>query len=71
MKLIDGEVNYTYTIKEINTSDLDMINFLYSLGWFEGEDITIINKLADNLVINILDARYSIDSNLASVIDVI
>ncbi len=66
MKLINGEVNNTYTIEEINTKDLDMINFLYSLGCFEGEDITIINKLADNLVINILDARYSIDINLAS-----
>ncbi len=71
MKLVNGEVNNTYTIKDIQTDDLEMINFLYSLGCFEGEDITIINKLAGNMVINILDARYSIDANLANVIEVI
>jgi ferrous iron transport protein A len=48
-----------------------MIKFLFSLGCSEGEEITIISKLAGNYVVNIKDSRYAIDRRMADLIEVI
>ncbi len=66
--LSDGMAGETYTIKAIETHDEDMKNFLFTLGCFENEEVTIINRLQDNMVITIKDARYSIDDHLAEAI---
>ena len=66
--LSDGYVNIEYTIKEIQTEDQSMKDFLFTLGCYEGEQVTIISRLADNLVISVKDARYSINTELAKVI---
>lgn len=58
----------SHIIKEIRTNDLDMKEFLFTLGCYEGEEVTIISVLSGNLVINVKDARYSIDKELASAI---
>ncbi len=63
-----GQRNHPYRIKAIQTEDKTMKDFLFSLGCFEGEKITIISVLADNYVIHIKDARYSIDKELAKAI---
>lgn len=63
-----AQTNRPYTIKEIKTDEKTMKDFLFSLGCFEGEKITIISVLADNYVIHIKDARYSIDKELAKAI---
>ena len=68
MALSKGKVNTTYTISEVNTPHDDMKNFLFTLGCYPGEKVTIITKLAGNYIINIKDARYSIDENLANAI---
>lgn len=67
-KLSQGNINVEYIIKEINTNDEDMINFLFTLGCYEGEPVTIISVLAENYIITVKDARYSIDMELAEVI---
>lgn len=66
--LSEAKVNVEYIIKSIETNDEEMKNFLFTLGCYEGEEITIISILADNYVISLKDARYSIDSELAKAI---
>ena len=45
-----------------------MRDFLFTLGCFEGEKVTVISVLADNYIIHVKDARYSIDKELARAI---
>ncbi|MGL4329055.1 MAG: FeoA family protein [Clostridium sp.] len=69
--LSKGKVNKKYNITEINSSDSELDKFLFSLGCYEGEIITLISILGENYVINIKDARYSIDKELATAIKVV
>ncbi len=69
MNLTKAEIGLEYTISDLNTTDEDMKDFLYSLGCFTGEHVTIMSKLACNYVISIKGARYSIDDNLAKAIE--
>lgn len=66
--LARARVNREYMIKDIATDDEEMKNFLFTLGCYEGEDITVISVLADNYIVSIKDARYSIDRELAEAI---
>lgn len=66
--LVGAEHNQPYTIREIETTDDEMKNFLFTLGCYEGEVVTVISKLSGNLTIAVKDARYSIDEELASAI---
>lgn len=60
--------NQTFEITEIQTIDKEMKDFLFTLGCYVGEKITVISRLAGNVVIVVKDARYSIDSELANAI---
>ncbi|MFO7820271.1 MAG: FeoA family protein [Halanaerobacter sp.] len=66
--LAQAERNREYIIKEIRTDDEELKQFLFRLGCYEGESITLISILAGNYVINVKDARYSIDKDLAEAI---
>ena len=68
--LAKAKMNQAYIVKEIKTNDDEIKNFLFTLGCYEGESVTIISKLADNYVISIKDARYSIDTDLAKAIQI-
>ncbi|MDC7220033.1 MAG: FeoA family protein [Spirochaetales bacterium] len=70
MTLKTAETDITYTIEQINASEEGMKDFLFTLGCFPGQDITIISKVSSNYVINIKDARYSIDGELAEAISI-
>ena len=59
-----------YTIKEINTSDNELNSFLFSLGCYSGESITVIRHLKGGCIIAIKDGRYNIDNQLADAITV-
>lgn len=63
--LTHGEVNRSYTIKGIDTRDPGMKDFLFTLGCYEGEKVTVISVLAENYIIHVKNSRYSIDSDLA------
>lgn len=69
MKLSKGDTNQEYTVSSIKGRD-DMVKFLFSLGCYEGEKVTIISKVATNYIINIKDSRYGIDESLAKIIEV-
>ncbi|WP_130807613.1 FeoA domain-containing protein [Senegalia massiliensis] len=66
--LSKAKMNVEYTIKDIETDDEEMKDFLFTLGCYEGEKVTVISVLAENYVISVKDARYSIDLELAKVI---
>lgn len=68
MALSEANINTTYTVKEVNAYQEDMRDFLFTLGCYPGEQVTVISKLASNFIINVKDARYSIDQELASAI---
>lgn len=68
--LAQGKPGTTYIVKEVMTDDAEMRDFLFTLGCYENEEVTVISKLANNIVINVKDARYSINEELAEVIKV-
>ncbi len=66
--LLQGETGREYVIKEINTSDEDMNAFLFRLGCYSGEKITMVSKHRKSCVIVVKDGRYNIDNLLAEAI---
>lgn len=66
--LSQAEINRQYIIKEVKTDDIELKDFLFTLGCYEGEEVTVISVLAENYVITVKDARYSIDTELAEAI---
>ena len=66
--LTRAEVHQPYRIKEIETKEKGMKEFLFSLGCFRGEEIAVVSILAGTYVVRIKDARYSIDADLAKAI---
>ncbi len=66
--LTKGQSDTTYFVKDISATGQDMENFLFSLGCYPGEEITIISKLGNTLIINLKDTRYSINHELADAI---
>ena len=63
--LASANIDQKYIIKSIETNNDAMKDFLFTLGCYEGEIITVISILSDQYVIVVKDARYSIDKNLA------
>ena len=68
MTLLEAEVGKTYIIKEINTDDDEMNSFLFRLGCYSGEPITVVSRRKRNCTVSIKDGRYCIDNQLASAI---
>ena len=54
-----------YIIKEINTDDEELDAFLFSLGCYSGETITVISHRRGGCTVSVKDGRYSIDKQLA------
>ncbi len=59
-----------YIIKDIVTDDEELDAFLFSLGCYSGEPITVVSRKKKTCVVSIKDSRYSIDSMLAAAIEV-
>ena len=68
MNLLNAEEGREYIIEEIATEDEEMDEFLFSLGCYKGETITVISRLKGGLVVSIKDGRYTIDNGLAEAI---
>ena len=68
MNLNEAEIGKEYVIKEVDTGgDEEMESFLFSLGCYSGEEITVVDRKR-NIVVSIKDARYNIDPELGSAI---
>lgn len=68
MNLRDAEEGIEYIIKSIETDDEDLNAFLFSLGCYSGEPITVVSRRKKSCVVSIKDGRYSIDNDLAEAI---
>lgn len=70
MNLTMVEEGVEYIIKNIVTDDEEMDAFLFSLGCYSGEPITVVRRVKGGCVVSIKDGRYTIDDLLAEAIEV-
>lgn len=70
MTLRNAEPEKEYVIKSIVTDDEELDAFLFSLGCYAGENITVISHLKGGCVVSIKDGRYTIDNDLADAIEI-
>ena len=68
MKLTDAVEGQEYVIRQIDTDDEEMNAFLFSLGCYSGEKITVISHIKGGSIVAIKDARYNFDQQLADAI---
>lgn len=71
MMLRYAEAGREYEIKSVTTEDDDLDAFLFSLGCYSGEAITVVRHRKGGCVVSIKDARYNIDKYLAEAIEVV
>lgn len=65
MQLTEANIGETYIIRDIVTDDEELKSFLFSLGCYSGEPITVISHLKGGCVVSIKDGRYNIDKGIA------
>ncbi len=70
MNLTEVQEGQEYIVKAIVTDDEDMDSFLFSLGCYSGEPITVVRRVKGGCVVSIKDGRYTIDNHLAAAIEV-
>ena len=68
MTLLNASEEQEYIIKSIETDDEELNAFLFSLGCYSGEAITVIAFRKGGCTVSIKDGRYSIDNQLAEAI---
>ena len=68
MNLREAQDGKEYIISRIETDDDELNAFLFSLGCYSGEAITVVRHLKGGLVVAIKDGRYNIDNQLAEAI---
>ena len=68
MSLLRAQDGVEYTINNIVTDDEEMDAFLFSLGCYSGEPITVVSHRKGGCVVSIKDGRYNIDDQLAEAI---
>ena len=70
MNLTEAKEGEEYIIKEILTDDEELTSFLFSLGCYSGEPITVVSHRKGGGVVSIKDGRYNIDTDLAKAISI-
>ena len=68
MTLMDARSGKEYIITRIKTDDEALDSFLFSLGCYSGEPITVVSRRKNNCTVSIKDGRYNIDNQLAAAI---
>ena len=70
MNLWEASVGAEYIVDRIESGDEELESFLFSLGCYGGEPITVVAHRRSGCVVSIKDARYNIDAQLAAAIAV-
>ena len=70
MNLLSAQEGKEYIVKNLVTDDEEMDAFLFSLGCYAGEPITVVSHLKGSCVVSIKDGRYTIDRALADTVAV-
>jgi len=68
MNLTNAQEGTEYIIKSIETDDEELNSFLFSLGCYSGEPITVVTRRKSGCVVSVKDGRYNIDNDLAAAI---
>lgn len=68
MNLKNAQIGQEYIIKTIMTDDEELDAFLFSLGCYAGQPITVIAQRRGGCTVSIKDGRYNIDNQLAEAI---
>ena len=68
MSLADAKVGEEYFVKDIIAEDEELRSFLFSLGCYSGEPITVISHIRGGCVVSVKEARYNMDRSLAQAI---
>jgi len=68
MNLTQAVEGKEYIVQRIETDDEEMDAFLFSLGCYSGEPITVVSHIRGGCVVSIKDGRYTVDKQLASAI---
>ena len=70
MNLLQAQEGREYIIRAVETDDEEMDAFLFSLGCYSGEPITVVSHTRSGYVISVKDGRYTIDNQLAEAIHI-
>ena len=70
MNLTEVKPGEEHIVREIISEDAELKNFLFSLGCYSGEPVTVVSQNRSSYVIAVKDARYNIDEDLARAIEV-
>ena len=70
MNLTNAQEGKEYIVKNIVTDDEELDAFLFSLGCYSGEPITVISNVKGGCIVSIKDGRYNIDKQLAEAIEI-
>lgn len=68
MDLTQAELGKEYIIQSVSCGDAELESFLFSLGCYSGEPITVISRRKSSCTVAIKDGRYNIDTPLAKAI---
>ena len=68
MNLTNATLGQEYTVQRVETEDAELDAFLFSLGCYSGEPITVVSRRWGSCVISVKDGRYCIDNQLAAAI---
>ena len=70
MNLTNAQIGEAYIVDAIMTDDEELNSFLFSLGCYSGESITVISRKRSGCVVSVKDARYNVDNDLAKAITI-
>ena len=70
MTLNQAQEGKEYIIRSLVTNDEELDAFLFSLGCYAGEPITVVSRRKSSCIVSVKDGRYCMDSHLASTIEV-
>lgn len=70
MTLTNAAIGAEYRIQGVNIEDEELNAFLFSLGCYSGEPITVVSRKRGGLVVSIKDGRYNIDCQLSDAIEI-
>lgn len=68
MDLTQAQLGQEYIVRDVATQDEELNSFLFTLGCYSGEPITVISRLRESYVVSVKDGRYNMDRNLARAI---
>ncbi len=71
MTLAEATIGQEYVVLSVQTQDEEVERFLFTLGCYEGEPVTVVSHMSRGYVVSIKEGRYTFDKNLASTVMIV